>query len=105
MGKLLQKGLPGMSIIDGFKGTIDFYYYMDMPCFRKWPENKGRSQTPASVAQQPAFAYVARLWDSVSPFVKEAYDSLAFSCGLHRKDWFTRAYYGKIYRYPTDYTP
>lgn len=105
MAVLKQPRLPGMKIIDGFKGTLDFYYYMDIPCCRKWPESKGRSQTAASVAQQPAFAYVARLWDSVSPFVKEAYDSLAFNCGLHRKDWFTRGYYGKIYRYPTDYSP
>jgi len=94
-----------MKIIDGFKGTLDFYYYMDIPCVRAWPKNKGRSQTPASVAQQPAFIYANSLWSQLSPFVIEAYDSLAYNCGLHRKDWLIRGYYGKIYRYPTDYTP
>ncbi len=97
--------LPASRIISGFKGKIDFYYYMGVACVRRWPRNRGRSQTPDSVAQQPAFIYVSKLWTAVSPFVKSYYHTLTFDCGLHHKDWFTRGYYGKIYRYPTDYTP
>lgn len=99
------KEMVGRKIIDGFKGKIDFYYYMGIPVARRWPRSQGNSQTSASVAQQPAFIYCARLWSQTSPIVKEAYSVLANACGLHKKDWFTRAYYGKIYRYPTDYTP
>jgi len=99
------KEMLGKKQIDGFKGSIDFYYYRGLPVARRWPRNQGKSQTRASVAQQPMFTYVQRLWKETSPFVKEAYATLARDCALHRKDWFMRGYYGKIYRYPVDYTP
>ena len=92
----------GRKIIDGFKGKVDFYYYMGLPVARKWPRSQGKSQTPASVAAQPMFTYVQQLWQSVSPFVQKTYTDLAPASGLHKRDWFMRGYYGKIYRYPTD---
>jgi len=99
------KEMVGKKIIDGFKGKLDFYYQNGLCICRSWPRNQGTSQTPASVAQQPMFTYVARLWSQASPFVMQAYDDMAHACGLHKKDWFTRGYYGKIYRYPTDEHP
>lgn len=92
--------MAGRKIIDGFRGKIDFYYYMGIPVFRKWPRSQGKSQTPASVAQWPTFTYVSRLWMTLSPFVQQAYDNLAHECGLHKKDWFTRGYLTGIYKYP-----
>lgn len=94
--------LPNSKIIDGFKGKVDFYLYMGVPCARKWPRSQGKSQTPASVAQWPMFTYVQRLRPHVSPFVRQAYYDLARDCGLHVWDWFMRGYYGEIYRYPTE---
>ncbi len=102
---VIIKEMLGQKQIDGFKGSIDFFYYMGKAVARRWPRNQGKSQTPASVAQQPMFTYVQRLWKETSPFVKAAYESLARDGALHRKDWFMRGYYGKIYRYPTDFTP
>lgn len=102
MAILKQGALPGREIIDGFKKTLDFYYYMDIPCCRSWPRSQGKSQTPTSVAQQPMFTYVQQLRPQVSPFVRQAYYDLVADCGLHVWDWFMRGYYGKIYRYPTD---
>lgn len=93
--------MPGQKIIDGFKGKIDFSYYMGLPVARKWPRSQGKSQTPASVAQWPMFTYVQQLRPQVSPFVIDAYTNLAQDCGLHKWDWFMRGYYGKIYKYPT----
>ncbi|GAI50034.1 unnamed protein product, partial [marine sediment metagenome] len=86
------KEMPGRKIIDGFKGKLDFYYYMGVPVCRKWPRSQGKSQTPASIAQWPMFTYVAQSWITISPFVREAYYSIAADCGLHAKDWFTRGY-------------
>jgi hypothetical protein len=98
------KSFVGRKVIDGFKGTIDYYLHDGVQCARTWPRSQGRSQTPASVAQQPMFTYVQRLWKDVSPTVKESYKYLAWDCGLHQKDWFMRGYYGYIYRYPTEPT-
>ena len=88
MAILKQGALPGQKIIDGFKKTLDFYYYMDIPCCRSWPRSQGKSQTPASVAQQPMFTYVQKLWPAVSPFVMKSYTDLAPDSALHKRDWF-----------------
>ena len=99
------KEMIAEKIIDGFKGKLDFYYYMGLPIVRKYPRSQGKSQTPASVAQWPMFTYVQQLWLQVSPYVQEAYTDLAPDSGLHKRDWFMRGYYGKIYRYDTEPTP
>lgn len=94
------QALPGRKIIDGFKGVIDFYLHDGVPCARRWPRNFGRSQTPASVAQQPMFTYAAQAAITVSPIVQQAYVDIAGACGLHWKDWFMRGYISGIYKYP-----
>ena len=99
------KEMLAQKLIDGFKGKLDFYYQNGQAICRRWPRSQGRSQTPASVAQQPMFTYVQQLWPLVSPFVMEAYTDLAPDSGLHKRDWFMRGYYGKIYRYDTEHTP
>lgn len=92
--------LPGQKIIDGFKGVLDFYYYMGIPCVRSWPRSPGKSRNANVEAQWERFAYASQTWDELSPFVKAAYKRLADSCGLHAKDWFTRGYLSGIYKYP-----
>lgn len=94
------KEMPGQKIIDGFKGKIDFYYWKGIACCRKWPRSQGKSQTPASVAQQPMFTYASRAWMTVSPTVRAAYYAISEACGLHAKDWFMRGYITGIYKYP-----
>lgn len=101
---VILKSFVGRRVIDGFKGTVDFYLHDGVQCARTWPRSQGRSQTPASVAQQPMFTYVQKLRPQVSAFVQEAYKNLAIDCGLHKWDWFMRGYYGDIYRYPTEPT-
>lgn len=99
---VILKEMVAEKIIDGFKGKVDFYYYMGIPVARKFPRSQGKSQTPDSVAQQPMFTYVQKLWTQVSPFVRESYQDLAPSGALHLRDWFMRGYYGMIYRYDTE---
>lgn len=100
MAKL--KSFVGQKVIDGFKGTIDFYIHDGVQCARTWPRSQGKSQTQSSVAQQPMFSYVQKLRPQVSLAVYDAYYNLARDCGLHIWDWFMRGYYGNIYRYPTE---
>ena len=94
------KEMVSRKIIDGFKGKVDFSYYMGVAVARKWPRSQGKSQTPASVAQWPMFTYASRSWMDLSPFVREAYFNIARDCGLHAKDWFMRGYITGIYKYP-----
>lgn len=99
------KSFVGHKVISGFKGTLDFYLHDGVQCVRTWPRSQGKSQTPASVAQQPMFTYVQRLWRQTSPFVQQAYNDLGPDTALTGKDFLMRGYYGKLYRYPTEPTP
>jgi len=97
---VIIKEMLGKKVIDGFRGKIDFYFYMGLAVARKWPHSQGKSQTPASVSMWPFFTYASQSWLSISPFVREAYFSIARDCGLHAKDWFMRGYMTGIYKYP-----
>ncbi len=99
MAKLLA--LPSLAIIDGFKGTIDFYVHRGIPCARAWPKSPGKARSPAVMAQWPFFAYAAKEWRNLSPVVQEAYNSLATNSGLSGRDMQVRAYLTGLYRYPT----
>ena len=92
--------LPEQVIIDGYKGTIDFYVYMGIPCARAWPKSPGRRRSPAVMAQWPLFSYVAREWNNLSQTMRDAYQTLATSSGLSRRDVFTRGYLSGLYRNP-----
>jgi len=91
--------MPGMKVIDGFKGKIDFYVYMGLPCARKWPRSQGKSQTPASVAQWPVWRRAAELWPQVSPDVRQALRDMTQGTNLTAKDMFFRGYVAGTLRY------
>ncbi|MBA7575256.1 hypothetical protein ES708_17077 [subsurface metagenome] len=93
--------LPAQAIIDGFKGTIDYYVYMGIPCARAWPKSPGKSRSDAVRAQWPIFAYSAAEWLNLAPIVQDAFKTLATNSGLSGRDMFTRAYLSGLYRYPT----
>ncbi|GAI21985.1 unnamed protein product, partial [marine sediment metagenome] len=43
--------MPGMAIVNGFKGTLDFYVHCGTNCVRKWPRSPGHSRAPEVEAQ------------------------------------------------------
>ncbi len=95
------KRLPSQAIIDGFKGTLDYYVCMGIPCVRMWPRSPGKNRTAAVKAQWPAWTTASREWSNLSPAVQDAYRTLATNSGLSGRDMFTRAYLTGLYRYPT----
>jgi len=99
MAKLTH--LPHQAIIDGFKGTVDFYVYMGIPVARAWPKSPGRNRSEAVRAQWSTFAYASREWANLSPSVQSAYKELATDSGLSGRDMQVRAYLSGLYRYPT----
>lgn len=99
MAKLLA--MPHEAIIDGFKGNIDFYVYMGIPCARAWPKSPGITRSPGVRAQWPFFSYATKEWPNLSQAVQDAYRELATNSGLSGRDMFIRAYLTGLYRYPT----
>ncbi|MBA7534811.1 hypothetical protein ES705_27061 [subsurface metagenome] len=97
MAKL--KVLPSQDIISGLKGKVDFYVHNGIPCARRWPRSPGHLRAPAVMAQWSKFSYVAGLWSTLSPTVRDAYIAQASGSGLTGRDLFTRGYLTNIYRY------
>lgn len=84
--------MPAQNIIDGFKGVIDFYVYMGLPCVRSWPRSPGHHRSPGVEAQWEAFAWAASHWTSLAPQVQAAYRAMASGTRLSGRDIFTKSY-------------
>jgi len=87
--------LPGLEVISGFKGSVDFYEYMGIAVARKWPRSPGHNRAPAVQAQWAAFTQANQLWASLSIAVKAAYNQMAVSTNLTGKDIFVKSYISK----------
>lgn len=94
--------MPEQAIIDGYKGTIDFYVYLGIPVARSWPRSPGKHRAPAVEAQWPSFTTAAQEWANLSPFVQAAYTAMAESSGLCGRDLQIRSYLQGLYRYPLE---
>lgn len=94
--------LPHENIIDGFKGSIDFYVHRGIPCARRWPRSPGKIRSPAVMAQWSAFTFASQEWKNLTPAVQESYNILATDSGLSGRDMQVRAYLTGLYRYPLE---
>ncbi|MBA7588906.1 hypothetical protein ES708_30977 [subsurface metagenome] len=101
------KKMPSLAIIDGLKGTIDYYVYMGVPCARRWPRSPGHRRTPEVEAQWAVFKEAAALWPQISPEVRQAYAEMAVTTDLTARDMLTRGYISGTLRYyqPVDELP
>ena len=84
--------LPGLSVINGMKGVIDYYVYMGIPCARSWPRPPSRERAPAVQERWPAFAWAASNWNFLSPMVRQAYQDLARGTAMTPRDVFTKSF-------------
>lgn len=85
MAKLTS--LPNTTIIDGLKGTLDFYVHKGIPCCRSWPQWKLTSRSPAVQAAAANFSAVAAALKLITPEVKAAYSFMARGNNWTWKDW------------------
>ena len=102
------RALPGQSIIDGLKGVIDYYVHYQScdrssagsgtPCARSWPRSPGQDRAPAVEAQWPAFTYAATNWNSLDPYVQDAYKATVQETNLTPRDLFTKAFITDYFR-------
>lgn len=84
--------MPGQKIIDGFKGTLDYYVYMGLNCVRAWPRSPGHARAPLVEAQWPIFTQATKTWAYLSAPVKEAYNSMARGTRLTGREHFMQSY-------------
>jgi len=107
--------LPALSIIKGFKGVIDFYVNYQscdrsiagpgIPCARSWPSSPGHDRAPDVEAQWAAFAWAAKNWQSLDPYVQKAYKSTTQETNLTSRDLFTKAFIRDYFRDGQWYKP
>ncbi|MBA7534542.1 hypothetical protein ES705_26791 [subsurface metagenome] len=97
MAKLIA--MPHQDIIDGLKGSIDFYIHDGVACARSWPRSPGKQRAPAVMAQWPNWTYSAREWVNLSPIVQAAYIEFSTNSGLTGRDMQMRGYLSGLYRY------
>ena len=90
MAKLAK--MPNQVIIDGFKGKIDFYVNMGIPCARRWPRSPGRRRAPAVEEQWAPFVWASQNWNSLTPEVQDAYKRMAAGTNLSGRDIFMKCY-------------
>jgi len=84
--------MPSLAIISGFRKTLDYYIHDGQPCVRRWPRSPGHRRTPAVERGWLAFSEAARLWNTLSPEIRQAYEAMASDTGLSGRDMFQRSY-------------
>lgn len=90
MAKLIA--LPELAIISGFKGTLDFYVWMGIPVCRKWPNRPSKPKTAAEQAQWPVFSDAVKLWNTLAPEVRAAYETMASGSTMTGRDMSMKMY-------------
>jgi len=84
--------MPGQAVINGFKGTLDYYVHDGVVCVRTWPRSPGPRRAPAVESQWAAFSWAASNWSWLSIEVKEAYNQLAVGTIMTGRDIFTKSF-------------
>ena len=100
MAKLTK--LPGLEVISGFKGVVDFYVWKGIAVARTWPRSPGHRRAPAVQEQWPAFAWAASNWNELSPYVRQAYEDLATGTNMTARDLFTKGFINGTFLYLED---
>lgn len=92
--------MPGLKIISGFRGVLDFYYYMGIACVRRWPKSPGKVRNANVMSTWAAFTNASREWNYLSAAVRRTYEEMSTGSGLSGRDLFMRGYLKGLYRAP-----
>ena len=93
--------LPDQKVIDGWKGTVDFYLWMGIACARKWPHYPHREPYPDELANQQAFAYINQQASQLPQYIIDEAKRMATGTDFTWKDLIVRAYMSGIpYDFP-----
>ena len=90
MAKLAS--LPASAVIDSLAGTIDYYLYMGIPVARSWPRARSIPPTPQEQQQWPIFTIAINAWSQTTPYIQDAYRSMASASTLSGRDMASKLY-------------
>ena len=88
----IVKEMPSEAIIGGFKGRLDFYYWMGIAICRKWPSKPSQERNFHVRSQWPAFTIAAHAWKDLPASIQVLYEDMARGTILTGRDVFTRGY-------------
>lgn len=91
------KSLPGLDIIRGFKGTLDYYLWKGLPCVRKWPVTPRRHLTPATLAAAAIFGAVLKSYRLLAETVLAAFQEDAADHERTARDIYVAAVHGHLH--------
>jgi len=84
--------MPSRVIIDGFKGTIDFYLWMGIAVARKWPVWRPRAPHPVELAGQLDFSRINKAAINMPLEFIDAYKWMAQGTPFTWKDLMVRSF-------------
>jgi hypothetical protein len=84
--------MPQQEVIDGFKGSVDFYEWKGIPVARRWPRSPGHNRVAAVQAQWAAFSEAQSAWSTLDPDVIAAYNAMAVGTDYTGRDMMTVGY-------------
>jgi hypothetical protein len=84
--------MPEMAIVDGFKGTLDFYVHKGQVVVRKWPRYQPRVPTADEKANQDLFSYAMKAWRTLPLYLQRQYRTMAVSTKFRPQDIYIRLY-------------
>jgi len=88
--------LPHQSIIDGFKGTLDFYVWRGIPCVRSWPRKPLLPRSPAVQRTAAVFGYLATFFTDTPANIRDRASAIGDGTSWTWRDVRYRAAYGNL---------
>lgn len=88
--------LPHKSIVDGFKGVLDFYLWKGIACVRRWPRKPKMPRSPAVQASAAQFGLIATALSATPANIRSRATTLASGTTWTWRDLRYRAIYGNL---------
>ena len=88
--------MPSQSIIDGYRGVLDFYVHCGIPCVRSWPRSPSMPRSPAVQDSAALFGYVSKEMSALPPFIIAMAKANNKGTGWTWRDLLTAGVYGNL---------
>jgi len=88
--------MPSQSIIDGYRGVLDFYVHCGIPCVRSWPRSPSMPRSPAVQASAATFGELATAFSATPANIRREAVLLAAGSEWTWRDVRYRAAFGSL---------
>jgi len=91
------KALPGLDVIRGYKGVLDFYVRKGVPCVRRWPRRPTGPGTQAQIAARATFGRISTDFRTLAPLALQAFQEAAKDQPRTARDLYISAVFGHLH--------